>query len=170
MPDAPEPTDKGGCVTAWPLPYPLGRRLLWFDGERNASIPILAIEATHLDGDMEKGWIATLPCENPMLVVRVFCDQGRVSMDLNVNNPNHGCQVPARVIGDTILYGPACQGDDCSGCGWCYVGMDVSALIFGSLRHDGALLWSEEVRSAAEILAWLRRLSTMPVKAVLTHG
>lgn len=161
-----EPSGSGEdeAVEAWPHPEPLGRRLLWFDGERNVTIPLADPEARpiYTDGrDLSHGWIAALPMENgARLDISWDPEFDRTtSLFLYVEHPEYGYLIDARIgrspVPDYwIEYGPWCEGPNCEGwCSWC-----------SPIDHQ----WWEYVSSPQHVLDRLAWIGSLPIR-VATH-
>ena len=142
----------------------LGRRLCWFDGERNRTLPIIDSRPLYTDERAEDpnewGFFATLPTENGVtveLTVDVGCDDEdrelnrlrgeSVSIWLYVKHPETDKLCHARIEGDCAVYDFWC-GDE----GNCV-----------DHEHGG---WFEYVRSPDDVLDRLAHLGRLRIKAV----
>lgn len=161
---------------SWPEPLLLGNRILWTWEGQNHSFPVASVETIYTDQNPERGWMATLLSENPMLALDVTWDpehsgEPPTSFWLFVRNPNHLCKVPAGLLKDrcsgevSIIYNPGCRGDDCPHDGECAHHMEtLSAILAAPVRRDAEQYWRyvEDPLSLKELISRVSALSIRP--------
>lgn len=146
---------------AWDHPIALGRRLCWYDGENNRTLPIIEVESLYTDErDLnEFGFHAILPTENGVTVQLTFDPGGEdeesrelvrargegVTLWLFVKHPVTDKLCAATIRGDRAVYDFWC-GDECS----C------------THEHGG---WFEYVHSVDEVLDRLAHLGRLRIEA-----
>lgn len=152
-----KPTEQ---IPAWDHPIVLGKRLCWFDGERNRVVPILSVRSLWTNEqqyDLENGYHATLPTENGATVDVTYDpghestltdDESRVTQWLYVTHPEYGYLIDAAVKDDAIVYDPGCRGAICEAC-----------------DHSPGHWW-EYVFNVDQIMRNLAWLGSLPIKAV----